>query len=102
MQSPAPGLTVLGSPKLPLEIQFCGLARIDVAIQATTSVGATRILEEARSRSGLEHQPVVTRLGDPPLRARISPHGAKGGYRYKCSAQAGRESWLLKQHDSKD
>jgi hypothetical protein len=84
------------------EIKFCGLTRIDLALRATPSARSIARLDRAKKRSTDKGRPVSTVLGQPPLCVSTHAQGAKGGYRYRCTAKGGAEIWLFKDPMSVD
>src|SRR4051812_40825920 len=82
---------------LPLEVRFCGLTRIDLALKGDPSPASIARFSDARQRSTEERRPVATVLGSPSMRVRTHAQGARGGYRYRCTAKGGKETWLFKQ-----
>jgi hypothetical protein len=82
---------------LPLEVRFCGLTRIDLALKGNPSPVSIARFGDARRRSMEERRPVVTVLGSPSMRVRTHAQGARGGYRYRCTARRGTETWLFKE-----
>jgi hypothetical protein len=81
---------------LPLDTKFSGLTRIDLALKVAVPVPLMDRLEHARSRSAELGRPVAILLGDPPIRVHAHPQGTRGGYRYRCSANRGSETWKFR------
>ena len=82
---------------LPLETRFCGLAGIHLALRSAPSPDYLAQLEAARGRAFGSGRLALIRMGDPPIRVWVHDRGRRGGYRFQCTARAGRETWLFKQ-----
>ena len=79
-----------------MDTKFSGLTRIDLALEVAVPVPLMDRLERARSRSAELGRPVAILLGDPPIRVHAHPQGTRGGYRYRCSANRGSETWKFR------